>query len=258
MPFIGLGLHILIALFFAVHVIRSGQQMYWLIVLLSFPLLGSIVYFVAVYLPDSRLERGARKTVAAVVKSMDPERELREARADFDYTPSAQNQMRLAKALLEANAASDAAKHYEACLKGPFAADPEIKFCAARAFFESGQFAVAMVHLESLRAADPDFRSAEVSILTARALAAAGQHQEAKREFEYASGRFGGFEVIAEYAIWAMNAGDWATADRLQPDLAEAMKRWNKHTRELNAQLVGRLNSATNAANKGTQVRSAQ
>jgi hypothetical protein len=56
-----LGLHILIALFFAVHVVRSGQQMYWLFVLFSFPILGSIVYFVAIYLPGSRLEHGARK-----------------------------------------------------------------------------------------------------------------------------------------------------------------------------------------------------
>lgn len=52
MPFIGLGLHVFIALFFAVHAIRSGQQIYWLVILFSFPLLGSVVYFLA--LPQPR------------------------------------------------------------------------------------------------------------------------------------------------------------------------------------------------------------
>ena len=52
MPFLGLGLHILVALFFAVHAVRTGRQMYWLLILFSFPLLGSLVYFAAVFLPQ--------------------------------------------------------------------------------------------------------------------------------------------------------------------------------------------------------------
>ena len=125
MPFIGLGLHVLVALFFAVHAIRNRQEMYWLIVLFSFPLLGSIVYFVAVYLPASRLERGARQALSAAVQTIDPGRALREARSAHAYAPTAQTQMRLAEALLEAGEADEAASQYEACLKGPFAADPE-------------------------------------------------------------------------------------------------------------------------------------
>ena len=31
----GIGIHVLVAIFFAIHVIRSGQQMYWLMILLS-------------------------------------------------------------------------------------------------------------------------------------------------------------------------------------------------------------------------------
>ena len=30
---VGLGLHVLIAIFFAIHVIRTGQDRYWLFVL---------------------------------------------------------------------------------------------------------------------------------------------------------------------------------------------------------------------------------
>lgn len=248
MPFFGLGLHVLVALFFAMHAVRSGQQIYWLIILFSFPLLGSIVYFLVVYLPDSRLERGARKAVAAAARSLDPTRELREARTDFEYTPTAQNQMRLALALLEAGAADEAATNYEACLKGPFASDPEIKFCAARAFVESGRHARAIGHLEELRASDANFRAEQVSLLIARALAGAGRGRDARAEFEAAVKRFGSFEAHAEYAVWALTSGDNATAAQLQAEIDQAMKRWNKHARELNMHLVRRLAAANDIA----------
>ena len=248
MPLFGLGLHVLIALYFAVHAIRSGQQMYWIIILFSFPLLGSIVYFVAVYLPTSRLEHGARKVVAAAARTLDPTRELREARAAFEFTATAQNQMRLALALLESGAADEAATNYEACLKGPFASDLEIRFCAARAFAESGRYARAVSHLEEIRAADAKFRAEQVSLLIARALAGAGRSPEAKAEFENALSRFGSFEARAEYAVWAISAGDHATAERLKAEIDQITQRWSRHTRELNMPLIRRLSAASETA----------
>lgn len=250
MPFFGLGLHVLVALFFAIHAVRSGQQMYWLIILFSFPLLGSIAYFLVIYLPDSRLERGARKAVAAAARSLDPTRELREARAAFEFTPTAQNQMRLAYALLESGAADEAATNYEICLKGIFATDPEIKFCAARAFVESGRNTRAIAHLEEIRAANPNFRSEQISLLLARALASVGRNEEAKSEFEAAVSRFGSFEAHAEYAVWAVTSGDDKTAARLQNEIDRSMERWNRHTRELNMPLVRRLAVANEVAKK--------
>jgi len=175
MPFVGIGLHVLIALFFAIHAVRSGQPIYWLFILFSFPLLGSIVYFIVVYLPNSRLHTGARRAVAVAARALDPTRELREARAAFDFTPTAQNQMRLAAALLASGAPQEAAANYEACLKGPFASDPEIKFCAARANLDSGNFPRAAVLLQEIRAADAGFRAEAVQLLLARALAGAGR-----------------------------------------------------------------------------------
>ncbi len=250
MPIAGLGLHFLIALFFAVHAMRSGQQMYWLIILFSFPLLGSIVYFLVVYLPNSRLERGAQKIVAAAAKTLDPTKELREARSTFEYTPTAQNQMRLASALFEAGAADEAAMHFEACLKGPFSCDLEIRFGAARAHFACGRASQAIAHLEFVRQTDPKFRAEQISLLLAHSLDAAGRKQDAKAEFESALARFGSFETRAEYAIWAVNSGDSELAARLYVELQKSMERWNRHTRELNMPLITRLNTAYALARK--------
>lgn len=248
MPFAGLGLHVIIALFFAVHVIRTGQQMYWLIILFSFPLLGSVVYFLAIYLPNSRLQRGARQMVSAAAKTLDPTRELREAREAFDYTPTAQNQMRLASALLESGQAEEAAVNFEACLKGPFSNDPEMRLGAARAFYACQRFGEAISHLESIRKTDAGFRAEEVSLLLAKTLGAADRRREARAEFEQAVERFGSFESRAEYAIWAATTGERELAARLQIDIQRSMERWNRHTRDLNMPLLRRLNAAYDLA----------
>jgi hypothetical protein len=248
MPFFGLGLHILIAVYFAVHAVRTGQQMYWLLILFSFPLLGSVVYFFSIYMQASGLDHSARKAVNVAARTLDPGRELREARAAFDYTPTAQNQMRLAQALLEAGDAAEAASNYEACLKGPFSTDLEIKFGAARAYFESGRFDRALVHLNDLAVADAGFRAEPVSLLKARTLAGLGQGAEARAEFEAALHRFGSFDTRAEYLIWALGQGDLALAGRLQQEVDQATKRWNRRVRELNMPLLKRLEAAANAA----------
>jgi hypothetical protein len=250
MPFVGLGLHFLVAIFFAIHAVRSGQQTYWLFILFSFPLLGSIVYFLAIYLPDSRLERGARKVVARAAKALDPTRELREARAAFEYTPTAQNQMRLALALLEAGNADEAATNYEACLKGPFAKDLDIRWGAARAWLASGRAAQAVAQLQAIRAQDDGFRTEEVALALGRALAENGRAAEARHEFESALARFGSFEARAEYAIWATLNGERELAARLHAEIQQAMARWNRHTRELNRATLQRLQAATAATGR--------
>ena len=244
MPFVGLGLHLLIAVFFAVHAVRTGQPLFWLFILFSFPVLGSLVYFLVVYLPNSRLERGARRAVTVAAKVLDPTRELRDARSAFEYTPTAQNQMRLAAALLEAGQAEEAAGNYEACLKGPFATDLEIRLGAVRAHYACGHYGQAVQHLESIRAQDKGFRPEQISLLLAQSLAGAGRGADAKAEFEAALARFGGFETMAQYAIWAASAGDREVVDRLRPELERTMQRWSRQTRDLNAPLAQRLNAA--------------
>lgn len=250
MTFMGIGIHFLIALFFAVHVVRTGREMYWLIILFIFPMLGSIVYFFAIYLPDTRLHHGVRRAAGVAVKSLDPGRELREAQQAFDMTPTAQNQMRLASALLNAGSTAQAAQHYEACLNGPFANDLEIRFGAARARLQNGQGEAAIELLESIRKLNPDFRPEQMAVSLAKAYALAGRNQDAKTEFISATTRFGSIEARVEYAIWALGAGDIETATGQYKEVERSMKYWNKNTRALHKPLLKRLDDAFAAARK--------
>lgn len=248
MPFFGLGIHFIIAIFFAIHAVRSRQNLFWLLLLFSFPLLGSLVYFFAVWLPGSGWERGTRKAMNAAGRMLDPTRELRAARDAYEFTPTAQNRIRLAHALLDNGDAREAAEHYEACLKGPFADDLEIRTHAARAFVESGHFNEAVEHLQAIRREDPGFRAEPVQLLLARALAGAKRTEEARACFEDAIVRFGSYESLAEYAIWALSVGDRERADRLQSDLDRITRQWRPHHRHMNREIADRLNTARKAA----------
>jgi len=242
-PFLGLGLHTIIAIFFAIHVLRNGRELYWLLILFMFPLLGSIVYFIVIYLPEFRQGSGMRALSSAAL-SLDPGRELRAARAALDLTPTVQNRIRLADALIASGDAAGGLEQYDLSLAGPFAKDPEIRLGAARAKLAHGQAQATQALLESIRQDRPEFRIEEVSLMLARALAAQGQDAAAREQFEWVTTRFGGVEARVEYAIWAKTQGDEVTAQRLYRDLDESMRHWSRQTRALNRPIVARLEAA--------------
>lgn len=124
MPYIGIGLHALAAIYFAVHAIRSGQSLYWLILLFSFPLLGSVVYFLAIYFPEVRRSRGARKAIRSAKQLMDPGQDLRNARAELARTPTVQNRVRLGMTLLDAGQAEEARTLLEQAASSSWATIP--------------------------------------------------------------------------------------------------------------------------------------
>lgn len=244
MPFAGIGLHVIIAIFFAVHVVRTGQNNYWLFILLAFPFLGSVVYFFAIYLPNSRLQRGARKLAISAVKSLDPTRDLRDAQAAYDYSPTAQNEIQLAQALFAARQPQKALEHFEASMKGQFANDLDIRWWAAQAAYEAGQPRAALEHLRAIAQTDVNYRAEPVGLLVAKSYASLGDTSMARKSFEFAREHSGSFDVTAEYAIWCAETGDWSTANQLRSELDKAQTNWGSHQRDLNREMLQRLKAA--------------
>lgn len=244
MPFLGLGIHFLIAIYFAVHAVRTGRELYWLLILFSMPVIGSIVYFLAIYLPQTRLEHTIVKAGSKVMRSLDPGRDLREAQQAFDLTPTAHNQTRLAAAMLAAGMNDQAVAQYRACLSGPFAGDPEIRFGAAQAHLANHDAAGAIDMLLALRSSHPAFREDQLGVVLARAYAAAGMHAQAGMEFAAAVERFNGIEARAEYALWALSRRDQAVADAQLRELNHSRKHMSKYTRSLHVDLFKRVDAA--------------
>jgi hypothetical protein len=244
MQIFGISIHIIIAIFFAVHAVRNHREMYWLLVLFLFPLLGSIVYFFAVFLPSSRFDQSTARAGRALQASLDPGREVRDAQRAYELTPTAHNQMRLAKALLETGQAAKAAEQYDACLQGPFARDAELRLGAARARLASGNVQGSAALLEALAAEQPGFRPEQVGILLGQAYAAAGRQDEAGAQFANAAHRFGSLEARAELAIWALANGKPQVAEPELQEIERTRKHMPGHSRKLNAELFRRVDAA--------------
>jgi hypothetical protein len=248
MPFVGLGVHVLVALFFAVHALRTGRQMYWAIILFSFPLLGSVAYFFVEYLPDMRIERGMRNTGVALANVVDPGRMLRAAREAFEITPTAHNEARLAAALHDAEKLPEAMAHYRSCLAGPFGTDPDMRVGAARTYLAMRNFDEAVRLLEAVRTVSPIYKATDTLILLGHARWAQGNLDGARTALVEAAKDNSGIEGRAEYAMFCLDTGAAETARAIQRDIEIDMRTWTSRTRKLNKPTLTRLAEAWSRA----------
>ncbi|AWH53532.1 hypothetical protein C1924_10240 [Stenotrophomonas sp. ESTM1D_MKCIP4_1] len=243
MPYLGIGLHFIAAIYFAVHAIRSGQSLYWLLLLFSFPLLGSVVYFVAIYLPEARHSRGARQVVHSAKQFIDPGKDVRTARAELARTPTVQNRVRLGMELLASGQAEEARTLFEQAASSPLGDDPYILTGLARARLESGHAALAAEALDGLFARHPEVRrKPEQTLLYAQALAAT-----------HATGTEAAFERAVEcgndaaarclYAEWLLaqpGAADREKSRSVFASILDDAQHWSRHTRSHNAPWLDR------------------
>jgi len=247
MPYLGIGFHVIVAIYFAVHAVRSRQNMYWLLLLFAFPLLGSVVYFFAIYLPSLRQSRGARVATRAITQLVDPNRVIREARSDFDRAPTVEHRMRLGAALLAAGNAGEALEHYRAAANGPFATDPALLLGLAQAQFAVGDHAAADATLSSLFAASPRARQQpEPALLHARTLAAL-QAPGTRAAFEQSLACASDAAPRCLFADWLAGQTDEADhqrASNLYAEIAHDATHWPRHAREHNREWLQRAHAA--------------
>ncbi|HEY9065720.1 MAG TPA: tetratricopeptide repeat protein [Burkholderiaceae bacterium] len=243
MPVLAGFIHLAIACYFGVHAIRSGQPLYWLFVLFAFPLLGSIVYFFALYLPSMRYTRGGIKAARAINTLIDPNRELREATMEFDRTPTAYNRSRLAAALLAKGDVDQAIVHYREAASGPYATDVSFLTGLAGAQLQGGRFGEAADTLQRLFDAHPDQRRGTPALMHAEAVAGAGR-PEARAVFEAVIAADNSTEARCKYGQFLLRQGDAAGARRAFEAVLEHARQGHQHSRELNRDWIAEAKSA--------------
>lgn len=241
MHIFGLGLHIVIAIFFAIHALRSGREMYWLFILFMFPLLGSIVYAAVVFVPEMRNSRGARRIVKGIAQTLNPGAELRAAQAEFDLSPTVANRLRLADALAAGGKPSEAVPLYRECLRGVYENDPMIEVKLAAALMDSGDAVHARALLEKLIEREPDFRSPEGHLIYARAVAATGDRAQAREEFDALLKSSASLDIRAFYAEQLQQWGERDDAHAIAEDALRHVNRMSPHSKQINDPWIRRL-----------------
>ena len=242
MPFL-LGGHILLAVLCAIHVVRSRQEMYWLFLLFMFPLLGSIVYFLAVLAPDVL---GSR-SVATAKQTLDPGRDLREARKELALRRTVGALKRTAEAHMALGQPSDALALYQEASERAFSDDAGLLQGRAAAEFECGRYEEALATLNTMRAEHGSARMPQAHLTYARSLFELGQHDEAFKEFEAVSAYFPGAEATARWAEALERAGRTDEAIGLWRDIVETAQLIPAHSRKMQSRWITQARSRVRA-----------
>lgn len=240
LPLLGLSLVLSIAL--AVHVVRTGRELFWLWIILIFQPLGGLVYFIAIVLPEltrgpaaQRLERSARA-------ALDPMREYREAKQACEETPTVRNNSRLAHAAAALGRYDEAERLYAEAAQGIHAEDPALLLGRASALLELNRGAEALAVLERLPRDDGDSHTPTAVLAFGRAYEAVGRTAQADAALKEASERMPGFEGQARYAAFMARTGRKTEAqaavaemDKRLTKLAPQFRKEGRHWRDLAA-----------------------
>lgn len=220
-----LGLSLLFSIALCVHVVRTGQQMYWLMIILLFQPLGGLVYLIAIVAPEFLGGAKAQKARQVARQVLDPQREYREAGKAVEDTPTVANRARLAAAAAGLGKHAEAERLYAEALQGMYADDPQLLLGRANALIELDRAAEALPLLEGLSAQSPAARTPNVALAMGRAYHALGRHAEADTALRWAAAHLPGFEGMARYAVFLAQTG---RKDEAREALAEIDKRLAK------------------------------
>lgn len=223
MPAVG-GLLILIQIAFAIHVIRSGREMYWLYLIMFLPGIGCAIYFFTQVLPDMQNNYSVRKAGNQLLKAIDPERELRRRKDELEIADTVENRVKLADECIEAGFYAEAIPLLQRCQQNGHD-DPDILLKLASAYFGAGEYQACVETLDNLIRLHPGFRSHDGHLLYARSLAALGRTPQALEEYQALATSFPGEEARLRYAQLLRDNGQTGKAQQVLEEILLRTKR---------------------------------
>jgi len=239
----GVGLWLILAIACCVHVVRTNQSMYWLLIILAIPWLGSLVYALVIILPSLGQGPTARRLGQSARETLDPTREYRQAQQACEQSGTVHNRMRLAKAAAALGRHDEAEHLYGLAATGIHAEDPALLLGRAQALVELNRPDEALVLLQKL--GEDGGRTPPSELALGRALEGLGRVSEADEAYEWAAGRMPGLEAVGRYAAFLARQGRAAEArdmlsemDRRIAGANPQFRREGRHWRDLAAKAV--------------------
>jgi len=223
-----------------IHLIRTGRNQLWMWAIALLPGIGALAYVVAEVLPGLLAGRAARRAGAGMRRMIDPNRDLRRASVEVEISGNVDARRRLAEELFERGQYDEAIDAYSGGLKGIFEHDPTLLLGLARAQFAKQDFTAARASLELLWRHNPDFKSADASLLYARALESLDALDEAEREYARLAPGYPGAEARLRYALLLKRRSKLSEARSVLKELLDGAKLSPSHYRRAQAEWLDR------------------
>ncbi|MDB5813928.1 MAG: hypothetical protein JWN23_1045 [Rhodocyclales bacterium] len=225
MPLIAI-LVLLIQVSFAFHALKTGRPYWWVFVIMSFPVMGCLIYYFTEVFPNSREHRNAHKTARKIVRALKPDAELHRRAEELEICGSVDNKIALALECMNHQMYDDAVKLYESCLQGAFQTDGALLFGLARAAVEAADWNKATVTIARIKAVAPTLRPQEVRLLEARILEGQGNTDAALAIYRELVPVFVGFEAHCRYGDLLSRLGQHEAASHVFDEVIKRAKRF--------------------------------
>ena len=239
----GVGIHVLIAVCFAIHAIRNGQPFFWLWILFVFPFLGSVVYFIAVYLPQSRMPHQANMLSKKALHVLQPNRAINQAKIQYENIPSVDNAVRYAEYLTQAGKTAVAIDILKQKYSSLVENDTAYLEQLATAYLQDQQAQNALTITDKITSIDPNYKIEQIALIRALAHHQLNQQESAQKNFIVAT-KSQDIDKLSEYAFWAIQTDNAELAHQIRVDL---QKKWNigtAYSRQLHKPIFKQIDKA--------------
>ncbi len=228
---------ILIQVFFAVHVVRTGRDRYWLWIIIFFPGIGSLIYFIAEYIPDLQRNYKVQKFSSNVAHTLNPTKRLRYLEDQVELAPSVKNKKLLAEEYVNLGMFDKAISLFRDCMEGMYENDISMIEGLCCAYYFKRDLSNAKKYLRKLMDLRPEKKGDEFELLYAKTLEESGDTDESLKSYSQIVRSFSGEEARCRYALLLKQVGRVEEADdlfgtivknaRLSPKFyVKAQKQW--------------------------------
>ncbi len=229
---------ILLPLIAIVHVLRTGRDMRWIMLIVFLPVVGPLAYIIIEMLPSWRHSPNARRALRRARSTIDRNRGLREGALDYERSQNVETASRLADELTKAGRFDDAIKVCAEARTGVFEDDPKILLALAQAQFGAARYADTIATLDYFRKQHPGMRLADGHLLYARALAASGEARRAVEEYEALARYYPGAEARVRQALLYKEIGESDKASALFAAILNDARLGPRHFRRSQAEWI--------------------
>lgn len=212
MPIVLGAITVFIQACFIIHVYKTSRPYWWALIILSFPVIGCVVYYFSEIFPGTQEARKAEKLARTIGKKMGGDKDFMRRVEEVEICGSVDNKLALAQECMERGLHDDAARLYRNCMQGLYAEDPNLLLGLAGAQVEQQNFNEARSTLDQLKPKHAEFKPNDAALLCARTLEGLGDTTAALQIYETLLPVYVGLEARYRHGLLLKKLGRIAQA----------------------------------------------
>lgn len=209
------------------HVVRTGREKWWILLIIFVPLIGVLAYFFIELLPSMVGNRRLRHVRQMAVQKIDPDKEWRLAQEGLEMSDTIGSRTRMGDALMARGEHGRAIAEYRIAIARPGGDNDRLRFKCAQALFENGEGAAALDEIDGLSLTHVTVEKYQRKLLKARIFEFLGQKDDAAAVYQEIIAGYTGVEAQCHYAAMLIGQGNDAQALPLLKDVVQTTAQWD-------------------------------